>query len=83
MDQFTRFTLVAGLSRKSDAVLATEAYKSQAHVKKYFRKGVERFHTDAGGEYKRVIVNEHSETKPDTPQHNPSRSVSIGHSWIL
>lgn len=40
-------------------------------MKKYFKKGVERFHTDGGGEYENVLVPEHSEKTPHTPQHNP------------
>lgn len=40
-------------------------------MKKYFKNGVERLHTDGGGEYKNVEVNEHSDTTPHTPQHNP------------
>lgn len=50
---------------------ATEQYKELSHVKKYFPKGVERLHSDGGGEYSKVEVSEHSETTPDTPQHNP------------
>ena len=71
MDQYSRFTHAAGLRSKSDAVEATESYKVLEHVKKYFPKGVERLHTDGGGEYENADVNEHSETTPHTPQHNP------------
>lgn len=71
LDQYSRFTHVVGIQKKSDAVEASEDYKELSHVKKYFPKGVERIHSDGGGEYKNVDVNEHSETTPHTPQHNP------------
>ena len=70
-DQFSRFTHVIGLRKKSDTVAATEEYKKQSHVTKYFKKGVERLHSDGGGEYEGVSVPEHTTTTPHTPQHNP------------
>lgn len=71
MDQFSRFTHSTGLAAKSDALEATEVYKQVSHVQKFFPKGVERLHTDDGGEYKNVDFMKHSETTPHTPQHNP------------
>lgn len=38
---------------------------------KYFPRGVQGLHIDGGEEYKNGTIVNHSETCPDTPQHNP------------
>ena len=70
-DQFSRLTHVTGLPEKHKAAEAFELYKEDRLVRKYFPKGVERLHTDGGGEYERVSAVDASKTAPNTPQHNP------------
>lgn len=40
-------------------------------MKKHFDHGVQRLHSDGGGEYDGAQISEHSTTTPDAPQHNP------------
>eukprot|EP00171_Calliarthron_tuberculosum_P022539 IDg22539t1 len=70
-DQFSRFSHVAGLKTKSDTFDAIEQYKTLSHVTKYYPNGVQRLHTDGGGEYSGTTVQEHTTTTPHTPEHNP------------
>lgn len=70
VDQYSRFTHVATIKEKGDASNVSK-YKKLAQVEKYFKNGIKRLHTDGGGEYKLVDVYLHTETTPDTPQHNP------------
>eukprot|EP00171_Calliarthron_tuberculosum_P000533 IDg533t1 len=70
-DQFSRYSHVTGLKFKSDTVKAVNEYKQLEHVTKYFVNGIERFHTDGGGEYEGIGINAHTITTPHTPQHNP------------
>ena len=71
MDQHTRFVHVMGLEAKSEVAESFELYKKCGFVKKYFPRGVQRLHSDGGGEYLKVNVPESSMTTPATPQHNP------------
>lgn len=41
------------------------------HVQKYFRKGVQRLHTDGAGEYRVTDVPSHTDITPETLQLNP------------
>lgn len=70
-DQYTRYINVAGIKFKSETAELFESYRNQPHVTTYFPSGVQALHTDGGGEYKNVKIINHSETCPDTPQHNP------------
>lgn len=47
------------------------SYKHLAHVKKYYKNGLQRLHTVGGGEYKNFEGTDQRETCPDTPQQNP------------
>ena len=71
MDHYTRFIHVATLRRKSEVEYAFEKYKKEPFVLKHFPRGVQRLHSDGGGEYENVEVSEPSNTAPYTPQHNP------------
>lgn len=71
VDQFSRFTHVAGIKSKNQTAELFESYKNISFVKKYFRNGVERLHTDGGTEYNLVNVDLHSVTTPHNPQPNP------------
>eukprot|EP00171_Calliarthron_tuberculosum_P004578 IDg4578t1 len=80
-DQYSRFSYVTGLCNKSDVLEATESYKQLEHVQKYFKKGIERVHTDGGGEYSGINIAGHSTTTPHTPQHNPF-SERLNRTWL-
>ena len=71
VDQHTRYTHVMGLTAKSEASEAFDMYQQSFHVKKYYPKGIERLHSDGGGEYANTSANDASNTTPETPQHNP------------
>eukprot|EP00171_Calliarthron_tuberculosum_P004499 IDg4499t1 len=60
-DQFSIFSHVTGLKLKSDALDAVKAYNQLENVTKYFKKGLQRLHTDGGGEYTGVATSEHTE----------------------
>ena len=70
-DQYSRLLHVTGVSTKAEAATVVERYKSDPLVVKHFRKGVERLHTDGGGEYENVDVIDPTKTTPHTPEHNP------------
>ena len=71
IDRYSRYTHAVGIAKKSDVPEMFEDFKTHEHVKKYFKNGVVRLHTDGGGEYEKVDIELHSETTPHTPQHNP------------
>lgn len=71
MDQNTRFTHVMGLTAKSEVEEAYELYSRTPIVEKYFKQGIERLHSDGGGEYQPMSNENSTLTTPDTPQHNP------------
>lgn len=62
---------VARIRTKADTNALYDPYKQLAHVKKYYKKGVQRLHTDGGGEYANIEDTDLTETCPHTPQHNP------------
>lgn len=49
--------------------MAFGLYKETSNVKKYFAKGVEILHSDGGGQYSKITVNE--ATAPENLIHNP------------
>ncbi len=73
-DQATRYINVVCTSAKSDTSDAYEAYK-HCDTAKHFPSGVQRLHTDGGGEYVAIDMEEshteHTSTAPYTPEHNP------------
>lgn len=71
IDQFSRYTHVAAIKIKGETRIFVKENKKLIHVQKYFKNGVERLHTDGGGAYKLVDAVLHTETTPDTTQHNP------------
>lgn len=71
VDQYSRFTQAFGLSTKANAPAALEIFKNSGVVRRYFQNGIQRLHTDGGGEYERMEVEEATTTTADTPQHNP------------
>eukprot|EP00171_Calliarthron_tuberculosum_P001098 IDg1098t1 len=70
-DQYTRFTHMAGIRSKDQTARAVEDYKELTHVKRYFKNGIERLHSDGGLEYSNINVPKHTRTTPYTPEHNP------------
>jgi len=73
VDQSSRYIMIATFCAKSDAENAFEMYKASTVVK-CFPKGIQRLHTDGGGEF--VFADnqnsmEHTSTTTNTPQHNP------------
>lgn len=71
IDQYSRYTQVAGLKAKSDTPEAFNFYKQAPVVQKYFPRGVLTLHSDGRGEYEKCDIPEASTTTADTPQHNP------------
>ena len=72
VDQYSRYTLITGIRRKSDTKEAFEEY-CKSSVAKWFKKGTFELHTDGGGEYQSVTMDNiiHITSTPETPQHNP------------
>jgi len=72
IDQATRHMTIATFRNKSDAAQATKMYV-KSEIAKHFPRGVQRFHTDGGGEFEFADLEsfEHTITTPSTPQHNP------------
>jgi transposase InsO family protein len=70
IDQASRYTNIACLVSKADVSKAHDAYSS-SQTAAMFPSGIQRLHTDRGGEYEPVVVHEHTTTTPHTPQHNP------------
>lgn len=49
VDQYSRYMHVVGISEKSDTNKCIENYKTLGHLRKYFKKVVERLHSDGVG----------------------------------
>ena len=71
LDRYSRLMCVAAVKHKSDAEDAVEEYKRNSYVLKHFPKGVQRIHSDGGGEYFNINLSDPTTTTPYTPQHNP------------
>lgn len=63
-DQFSRFSHVAGIRKKSDVAELYEEYKALSHVKKFFPRRIERLHSDGGGEYENLKAEEATKSTP-------------------
>lgn len=61
---------MAGIKEKVHTANILEEYKKFIYVKKYFKNGVERFHTDCRSEYNTIEVRLHTHTTTDALQHN-------------
>lgn len=62
---------MVGIKEKVHIANLVEEYKKLGHVEKYFKNGVERLHTYGGSENEAIVVNSHTQTTPDMPQHSP------------
>lgn len=71
VDPFSRIVHVKGLPSKDKTQEAFELYKTDSLMQKYFKNGVERFHSDGGGEFFEIDISNKTAKTPHTPQHNP------------
>ena len=55
-DKFSRFSHIAAISKKSDTKEAFQKYRQEPFVTKYFEKGIQRLHSESGGEYEKVTT---------------------------